>query len=60
MCTIEAIYWLCKTLDPGGSFDDLLWYYAHIRNIIKQHGTARTRKNLECMDEATPQKIWNA
>ena len=47
VCTLEAIYWLCRVLDPGGSYDDLLWFYSHTRDLIKAHGSSRSRAFIE-------------
>ena len=50
VCTIEAIYWLCRSLDPSGKYDDLLWYYSHIRGLVREHGSRRSRSFLKAMD----------
>ena len=47
VCTIEAIYWLCRVLDPGGSYDDLLWFYSHTRDLIISLGDSRAHGFIE-------------
>jgi hypothetical protein len=43
VCTIEAIYWHWRIINPARSYNDLLWHYVHIRGIFKMLNTARTR-----------------
>lgn len=44
VCSIEAIHIMCGLLDPAGSYDDLLWYYEYIRQIVERKGIVSTRK----------------
>ena len=44
MCTIEAIHAACKVINPQGCYDDLLWYYSHIRSVVGEHGSVKTRE----------------
>lgn len=43
VCTIEAIHAACTAVHPQGCFDDLLWYYSHIRSVVEEHGSVKTR-----------------
>lgn len=49
VCTLEAIYWLWRIINPARSYDDLRWHYTHFRGILKAHNynTAQTRTFYE-------------
>jgi hypothetical protein len=41
VCTIEAVHLLCKQLQPDGQWDDLLWLFAFMRQLVVEKSSPR-------------------
>lgn len=54
VCTIEAVYLTCRVLEPDRCFDDLLWYYLFVRDIVQKQGAYSTRQKMLTRDQLHP------
>lgn len=45
VCTIEAIYFVCRQLQPNANFDDLLWFFSYMRQLVNTSGSKLCRIN---------------
>lgn len=49
LATIEAVYRLCKAVDPSGQYDDLLWYFVYTVGLVAKQGSWKAKRNLQAL-----------